>query len=415
MAAAPHGAAHEPVGLGTDFLVNRWWILAVLFLARMTMAFQFQSVAALSPLLVDAYGLGLGDIGLLIGLYLAPGVIVALPGGAIAARFGDKRVVTLAMVLMLIGGGLIAFGPGWGTLVAGRVLAGAGGVVVNIVMTKMLVDWFVGREISTAMAIFVNSWPVGIALALLSLPWLAAADGLGLAWAAVLGVIAAGLAMFSLVYRAPDGADADGADAQLGVWVARFPAWPLVLAGLIWALYNSALAMVFSFGPVLLAERGWVLTAASSATSLFMILVAVGIPVGGYLADRSGRRDGVILFSRVGSATLMSLVPGAPAVAVPGIFLLLGLVLGLAAGPIMTLPSQVLQPEARAFGMGLFFTLYYVAMMVAPTLAGAIAERVGSAGAAFFLGAAILALGAVVLGLFRRAAAALNPVVGPVH
>jgi MFS family permease len=111
----------------------------------------------------------------------------------------------------------------------------------------------------------------------------------------------------------------------------------------------------------------------------------------------------------------MSLVPGAPAVAVPGIFLPLGLVLGLAAGPIMTLPSQVLQPEARAFGMGLFFTLYYVAMMVAPTLAGAIAERVGSAGAAFFLGAAILALGAVVLGLFRRAAAALNPVVGPVH
>jgi MFS family permease len=392
-------------------MVNRWSILAVLFLARMTMAFQFQSVAALSPLMAEAYGLGLADIGFLIGLYLAPGVVVALPGGAIAARFGDKRVVVLAMALMLAGGGLIAFGQGWGALVAGRSLAGAGGVVVNIVMTKMLVDWFVGREISTAMAVFVNSWPIGIAVALLSLPWLAAAGGLALAWGAVLGVIAVGLALFILVYRAPEGADPGPSAASPRV--ARLPAWPLVLAGMIWALYNSALAMVFSFGPALLTGRGWALTAASSATSLFMVLVAVGIPLGGYLADRSGRRDGVILVSLVGSAILMPLVPGAPAAAVPGVFLLLGLVIGLAAGPIMTLPSQVLRPEARAFGMGLFFMLYYGVMMVAPTLAGAIAERMGSAGAAFLLGAAMLALGALALGLFRRDAAARPPTPSP--
>jgi MFS family permease len=391
-------------------VVNRWWILSVLFLARMTMAFQFQSVAALSPLMADAYGLGLADIGLLIGLYLAPGVIVALPGGAIAARFGDKRVVTLAMLLMLIGGALIAVAPGWGALAAGRALAGAGGVVVNIVMTKMLVDWFVGREISTAMAIFVNSWPVGIALALLCLPWLAAAGGLGLASSGVLGVIAAGLALFTLVYRPPGGAESEAADLMAGIGVTKFPAWPLVLAGLIWALYNSAMAMVFSFGPALLAEDGWALTAASSTTSLFLVLVAVGIPIGGFLADRSGRRDGVILFSLVGSAILMPLVPGAPPGAVPAILGLLGLVLGLAAGPIMALPAQVLRPGARAFGMGLFFTLYYGVMMVAPTVAGAIAEWMGSAGAAFLLGAAALALSVVALGLFRRAAAALRSI-----
>jgi MFS family permease len=309
------------------------------------------------------------------------------------------------MLLMLAGSGLMAFGQGWGALVTGRALSGAGGVVVNIVMTKMLVDWFVGREISTALAIFVNSWPVGIALALLSLPWLASAGGLGLAWAGVLGVIAAGLALFILVYRSPDAADPEVS----GVRIARFPVWPLVLAGMIWALYNSAMAMVFSFGPALLAERGWTLTAASSTTSLNLILIAVGIPIGGYLADRSGRRDGVILVSLLGSALLMPLVPGVPPAAVPAVLGLLGLVLGLAAGPIMALPAQVLGPQARAFGMGLFFTLYYGVMMVAPTFAGAIAERMGSAGVAFLLGASALALSAVMLGLFRRTAAALHP------
>ena len=39
-----------------------------------------------------------------------------------------------------------------------------------MIMSKMVTDWFAGREIASAMAIFVNSWPVGIALALIALP-----------------------------------------------------------------------------------------------------------------------------------------------------------------------------------------------------------------------------------------------------
>ena len=62
---------------------NRWAILAVLFVVRLTMAFQFQSVAAVAPLLSDKFGVSLADIGLLIGLYFTPGMALALPGGAI--------------------------------------------------------------------------------------------------------------------------------------------------------------------------------------------------------------------------------------------------------------------------------------------------------------------------------------------
>jgi len=36
---------------GSETLRNRWGILAVLFAVRATMAFQFQSVAAVAPLL----------------------------------------------------------------------------------------------------------------------------------------------------------------------------------------------------------------------------------------------------------------------------------------------------------------------------------------------------------------------------
>lgn len=82
----------------------RWVVLAVLFLARTSMAFQFQSVAALAPLVAADHGASLADIGLLIGLYFAPGIVIAIPGGAIARLLGDRRVLAGGMVLMLAGG-----------------------------------------------------------------------------------------------------------------------------------------------------------------------------------------------------------------------------------------------------------------------------------------------------------------------
>ena len=92
---------------------NRWAILAVLFLVRLTMGFQFQSVAAVAPLLERELGVSLADIGILIGLYFTPGVALALPGGAIGQRLGDKTTVLAALLLMLVGGLAMAFSASW--------------------------------------------------------------------------------------------------------------------------------------------------------------------------------------------------------------------------------------------------------------------------------------------------------------
>jgi MFS family permease len=149
---------------------NRWSILALLFAIRATMAFQFQSVAAVAPLLGRDFGVGLADIGVLIGLYFAPGIVLALPGGAIGQRFGDKAGVLAGLALMFAGGLAMTLSESWSGQLAGRLVAGTGGVLLNVLMTKMVTDWFAGREISTAMAIFVNSWPFGLAISLLLLP-----------------------------------------------------------------------------------------------------------------------------------------------------------------------------------------------------------------------------------------------------
>jgi len=89
------------------------------------------------------------------------------------------------------------------------------------------------------------------------------------------------------------------------------------------------------------------------------------------------------------------------------VFAALGLVVGLPAGPIMALPSHVLRVQERATGMGLFYAIYYLMMVVGPIVATALARDQGGAAFAFRIGAgfmlcAILSLAAFHL-LHRRA------------
>ncbi|PKP63702.1 MAG: hypothetical protein CVT86_04535 [Alphaproteobacteria bacterium HGW-Alphaproteobacteria-8] len=73
----------------------RWRVLALRLVVRATMAFQFQAVGALSPLFLAAFA----DIGLLISVCSAPGIAFVLPGGALAARFGDREIVVGGIAL----------------------------------------------------------------------------------------------------------------------------------------------------------------------------------------------------------------------------------------------------------------------------------------------------------------------------
>ena len=107
---------------------NRWGVLALLFFIRGTMAVQFQSVAAVAPLLSADFGVSLADIGILVGLYSVPGVALALPGGAIGHWFGDKKTVLVGLVLMMAGSCIMAFSSSWGGQISGRLVAGVGAV-----------------------------------------------------------------------------------------------------------------------------------------------------------------------------------------------------------------------------------------------------------------------------------------------
>lgn len=348
----------------------RWRILLLLFLSRMVMAFQFATIGAIAPLLGAEFYLDAIAIGTLIGIYSAPGIVVAVPGGAIANWFGDKQVVLAGLALMAAGSTLLAIGTSWELQTTGRLIAGIGGIALNVVMTKMVLDWFAGKEIATAMAVFVNSWPAGIAAALVVQPLVAGSSGISSAFALETALAILAFAAIFAFYRIPDHVTADTAEPK------RFPSglvlFATLAAGAVWGLFNGALAVVFSFMPSLLIADGWSLAQAGASTSLVMIGVMLAGFTGGVLSDRTGRPMVILLLSTLAFAILLFVFPrfgGNLAM-----ILAIGISAGLTVGPILTLPSAVLDAPSRATGMGVFYTVYYICFSAAPWISGKVIE-----------------------------------------
>jgi MFS family permease len=377
-------------------LHNRWGILAILFVVRLTIAFQFQSVAAVAPLLQQTFGVGLADIGILIGLYFTPGIVLALPGGAIGRALGDKPTTIVALLLMTAGSLVMATTDVWGWQMAGRLASGAGGVLLTVQLTKMGTDWFAGKEIATAMAIFVNSWPAGVAISLLVLPAIGTAYGAGAVFLVAGALTAIGIVLITF-YQSPPGATASAAGSGRLDPLALLA---VIVAGAIWGLYNVGFAMIFSFGPSLLAERGWSIAAAGSAISLVMWLSVISVPAGGYLADRFKRPLVLASAASLVVAALLAWLTRSDAVIT--ILVLIGLIGGHPAGPIMSLTARVLVPQTRAIGMGVFYTLFYAAMMLGPAVAGRLAKSAGTAAVALDLGALTVLACPPLMWLFER-------------
>lgn len=382
----------------------RWRVLVLLFLVRMTMAIQFQLVGALSPAFQEAFRVGIADIGVLIGLYLSPGLILAAPGGALGRRFGDKQVVLVGLALMTAGGALMAVSEIWAGQLAGRLIAGLGGVLLNVLMTKMVADWFSGQEISFSLAVFVNSWPIGIAVALIVLPLVAGAGGLISALVLVVTLTAAGFVGLALFYGAPIEAEAGKATSSHRVRGAVLGA--VLAAGAIWGLYNAALGIVFSFGPQLFVAKGMALAQAGSTTSIVLWLLAIIGSLAGFLTDWTGRRNLILVVGNLGFALFVLIASWTEQVMFNVI--VMGMFSGVAVGAMISLPSLVLTPAARATGMGIFFTVFYFCSTFGPMIAGWLADLTGDIASTYQLAAALLVASVLVLPIYERLAARVD-------
>ena len=248
-------------------------------------------MAALSSFVITDFRIDYTQLGFLIGLYLLPGIVIAYPSGLLGQYFGDKRIAVLGMTFMVIGGLITATGE-YSNIFSGRLISGVGAVLLNVLLTKMATDWFTGREIGTALALLVSSWPIGIGLALITLPWLAVQTTVGLAFASTGVVAALVLVLIAGIYYVPPSEVTplpSAAKEPLRLSLSEFGL--VSLAGIIWMLFNVGYILVVSFGPALLMSKGLSQQESGFVISWVSWTVIVTIPLGGVLVDRVRRRN----------------------------------------------------------------------------------------------------------------------------
>jgi len=378
-------------------MANRWVALAIVFVTRTSMGFQFQAVAAVAPLMVADLQLTWVQLGSLIGLYMLPGAVFALPGGVLGQRFGERRMVVGSLALMVAGGLVTAAAHGFITAAAGRLLSGIGAVLMNILLAKMVADWFADREMSTAMGVMLTSWPVGLGIATATLGALATHASWRTAIVATALVAALGLVLIAFAYRDPPRTAARSAERRV-----RLTGRELALAtsgGFAWGCFNASLVAIIAFGPGLLIARGASLGDAGFTVSLAIWLTMLSVPLGGLLSDRLGRPNVMIVAGSLVAALVTMLLPAITHSLLA--FCLVGLAIGAPPGALMALLPKAVASERLATALGVYYTTYYVVMAAVQLAAGGVRDLFGSPAAPILLAALVMAATIVGFAVFR--------------
>jgi MFS family permease len=337
-------------------------------------------VGAVADPLADAYGVSLPAIGLLTTALFVTHLLVQLPSGRSADRYGARAVALASIAAVLLGNGVLLVDDAFGLALVGRAIVGLGsgaGFVAGLDLVRA------GGGGPVLHGVYGASTMSGGGLALMLVPPLTDAGGWTAPYwsAALLAVVALvpTLAATSLPRVA------HGREAVLGDRT-------LLPLGVIQAA-SFGLAVIAGNWAVPLLERRDVSSAAAGLAAGLILFGGVGTrPLGGTVADRRLRQAVAVslVAVAVGSVVLAADLPYA--------FAFLGsLVLGLGAGlpfAIVFAAAQHRRPDAPASAVAFVNAAAILTILIGTPLAGLAFELPGD-GAAAFAVIAVLALAAL--------------------
>ncbi len=384
-----------------------WIILAVLLLFSIAAPLNQFKVPPIMPLLMDALGLSVSGAGLLMSVYAVTGLILALPAGFILQRVGFRVTGLIAGGSIVLGGILGALSQSTGSLLASRVIEGAGTSFMAVLAPALIAQWFAASKRGTAMGIWSAWVPLGTAATLIVAPPLAQAAG----WRAVwwLGVIYALVVtvLYLVVARpAPQVAGADGIQAPAEA--PRVTSRDVLRNRNIWLLsvafaaFNAAAIASGTYLPTFLStQRGIPLAQAALLAAIPTLITIFSAPGGGILSDRIGSRKKPYLIGFAAAALLLPLNVIASGFALIAVLVAGGLALGLVPTAIFSGAVEAAgDPRQGGLAMAIIQVGQNAGMLIGPVVVGALAQSAGWTAA--FASLAVMALIGFAAGLLAR-------------
>jgi predicted MFS family arabinose efflux permease len=395
--ASPAPSPYAWVIVGTGTLT----IFACLGLGRFALGMLLPSMAAgLSLSYAQCGAIGTANF---LG-YLA--AVVA--AGSIAGRFGARRVVVVALLVIAASMWLVSRATSFPALAALYAVTGFGSGSANVPVMGLIARWFDSRRRGRAAGFASIGSGFAIVVSGGLIPWvnrLRGAEGWRTNWFILSLAVGAIAGIAALLLRDPPAAPilagpAPRPSAPPVATVRRRPVW---LLGLAYALFGYTYAIYVTFIVTsLVRERGFSEAEAGQFWSWVGLLSLLSGPVFGAFSARRGRRAGLMVVFLVQMVAYLFAAGD-----LPRLFLHLSIGLfGVAAWSIPTIMIAAVTDQVgpgRALGAFGFVTFFFgLGQVAGPAVAGLLAERSGSFSSSFYMAAAFAAAAILVSALLPR-------------
>ncbi len=323
-------------------------------------------VLAFAPVLQKQLGLTPSEFGLAVSCYYAAQVIAALPAGWLVDRYGIRRGLIGAHVILASGMSLIAFAHGAVSLALGLALCGLGYVLVNPSTARGVLAWFDIRHRATAMGVKQTGVPIGaVAIAMLA--------ALVEDWRMFAVVLAITMLLMTLPFLTLAREKTSTARSTLMHDMGRaIGNRRLTAVTLATGLYTTAFGAVLAYFVTFSYE---VVQVSLGVASMFLALVQAAAAVGrvawGVAGDRlpgNGRVTGLIACGLLGAAATGSLPFVTSSTGLVVSALMLGLTVGGFASLAQTLAVESVERRLAGAAIGYNMLLVTGGLMTGPAL-----------------------------------------------
>lgn len=387
----------------------RWFRWMILVMVSLTMAANYYFYDALSPLkqyMGEMLGFSSADFGRFISAYSFPNVFLAMAvlGGIIADKLGIRITGTTFVFFMLAGSILTAYGasdyynsggigyhffssfltqysPPLKMMFLGYFLFGLGAETSIVVITKVVVKWFKGKELALALGTNLAIARVGAALSLIVTPRLVEPVWTKPIWFGTL-LLAMGF-LFFLLYtffdrRLDKQKHIDVKDEEkfrladiLGLLTNK----SFIYIALLCVTFYSAVFPFIKFAPDLLQNKfGLSMKMSSDITSMVYMACIIFTPLFGWFADKKGKSASLMILGSLVlilvhlTLSLTRITPYIP-------MFMLGMAFSLIPAAMWPSVAKIVRESNLGTAYGLMFSIQNLGLWAFPILIGTVLDR----------------------------------------
>lgn len=354
---------------------------AMLLFGTAIATIQFKVPVVMGDIMVNM-NMDAGAASWLMSIFTFVGIILAVPTGALAKKFGPKTMLLAAAGIIALGSLIGAFAGNGTILIVSRAIEGVAFIFVTICGPLAVQKYVAPDKIGSATGIWALWVCMGSVVGGVLTPTLYSATGFVGVWviyACAAVVFAIGVAVFvKHPGKALEEATEAAAEASEEEKVSYSELFKpnILLFFFAFLVFNLTLMAVLNFGPTFLQQQGVDPTLSGFISTLPMLLAAISSPLFGTLSDKLGRCKPLYLAALfvMGPCTFLLLTQTGPLMWVGAI--VMGLV-GLG-GPVMCLTSYITvlgRPELMSIGMGVLMLVQslgqFLGSWLTPILLGA--------------------------------------------